>query len=290
MKRIVILCAMFLAVSCSKDMNNVDVMKLSVGVNVSLKQVKENTIKQGSYKRGTAPVYIAGLDITAKSLDFPGKITSGTFYFKSENPDEGDDIVLEGVAVGSNEFTAKCICNSAPENVHILGLNSIVGTDLNDVANKYAERLRELKPIYANYKEEYPIIGAVSVGGDNNVSIRMIASSHRLGVVLENSLDSDCSLVWRIFRESSLLFDSNSRALQPGDIEAFIVNDINAVSYKKYTVEVIYYINGSSAPNVVKESVSLGSGENTTMYLKFKKKNIIEGGSELKLRYVPIKE
>lgn len=299
MKWIVLISVILFAVACSDKSEDLGFKKVSVGINLSADDTNGGNTKATGYKRGEAPVYIDGVRLTATSRDFSGFNVTEDFYFKSDDPNDGKDIILTGVAIGGNDFMATGLCNASQGNEHFADLTPVSASSMNDYADKYAQVLRGLKPIYAEYKPWGSVYKAISTTGINTVDITLRTRTHRFSVVLENPDESNYSLKWKLKRGGSELFASSADGfVQPGKVEAFVVNDLVATESGNYVFELTYYTKDSheqiltnwGSPIVLTEYISVQAGNDKTNYYQFKDRALEDGEADLTMTWNAMKE
>jgi len=141
MKWIILFFLVIFPMACSNDLEEVQFSNASLNVKIAAAELgvgSEFALKTSGYKRGDAPVYVKGVDLKARNIEYNVKDIKQTFMFQSDDSNEGEDIVLTGLTVGINSITAKGIARYKAKNAYYLMFNEAEGSDLNSKADAYA--------------------------------------------------------------------------------------------------------------------------------------------------------
>lgn len=253
MKWIVLTYFVLFFMSCSNDMNNVQLKDASLKCMIVGGEVEKDggannsALKSGYYKRNSAPAYISGIVLTAENTEYEVPNVVRQFNFNPNGQGSSDkDIVLEGLTVGNNEITAQGVCNSPSQNNYYQNIGGTSG-NLNERATNYSNNLLSIQPVYADYKSAHAANVVISNGG-NSTNISMVTQNHRVAVILENPSKSNYLLSFDILeqgKDNPLLSSGSNRRLTPGTQHAMVINDRNAKGNKRYIIRVNYYTIGS---------------------------------------------
>jgi len=291
MKWIILLTVVLFSVSCSNDPKEIKLGKASLKVDIKAAELAAG-LKTG-YKRGQAPVYIAGVTLTADNTEY--NIASvvnivQTFNFASDVATDGEDIVLTGLTVGTNSITAVGICDNTAENAHYSVLSEATGGNLKEKADAYAEVLRGKQPIYAAYTEDNAVEKVISAG-DNAITVNMVTDNHRVAVVLENPDGSEYVLKIKIWEGDEDLFPLVDDFIEAGAQEAFVINNAEATGSKTYTVKVSYFTRVShELMDTITKTISVVSYDNITKLYQFSKDDLLEGEASTTFTWTPLEE
>lgn len=228
--------------SCAKYSENINeamIKKTKVNFEISTTELSSankssERARVGTFKRYDAPVYISGVDITAKYLELTTDDITNGFDFVDGN--DGEDISIM-IALGSNKFDAVTRTSSIASS--IVYPNSIDMTEDADKATDYAKKLIAIQPIYAVYTGS---TSQIITTGKKDVLIAMKTLNTRFSVVVEPyakynvvlkvSYDKGSKEVKATDSTKASAIVLNDESLKAGD-EVFISLDI----YSKTTDE-----------------------------------------------------
>ncbi len=275
MKWISLAAIMLFAVSCSNDSKWNENGYTSVKVNIEADAFGGF----GSYKRGTAPAYVSGVDLKIVDNDHSKPDITGTFVFAEDNV--GDDIVMNNVVVGSNTFYAVGNTFGEPYKDSVF-VDNVVLTDYDNLAQcatDYANFLTSKKPLYADYRGE-KTMDIFADPQSNDVTIDMSANNHRMAFVLEDK-SVKYNFIIRIYQGSTLIKSfggPETGALPDGTKIAYVVNDVDAVGTKSYKVEVDYYTSsGVFVQKLTPGPVEVSALQSFTKYYRFTREELLQG-------------
>lgn len=277
MKWIVLFSLIVFSVSCSNDTKDILLSNASLNVEINAADLNNTGgLKAGVYKRGNAPVYIKGVEITAINTEYDVDDVKETFLFASDNADEGEDIVLSGLTVGANSITAKGLARYSAKNAHYWNIPGMSGNNLDDDADACAKYLRGIHPIYAQYYSKIPVEKVISNGGNNEITVDMVTDNHRAAFVFHNASSKYHIVVYVRVAGKIMAAASVSR----GGSVSYVYNDKNAKGNKTYDITIDYYTKNSYEKMggfVRHETVS--SYDNVTKLFRFSKDELHEGKS-----------
>lgn len=181
--------------SCSeniKDVNpEIDKTEVSFDIKTTDNLEKSKVSKVGEYDRGSAPVYVSGVNIEAIYQEAVDNIVEGTFNYV----DMGESGIAISMLIpfGSNKFEARSIATySAASEAFLNDIEKASGDEAKNVF--YSAKLIEKLPIYAIFNGE--TIKTITES-DKSVDIAMTTNNARYSVVLETSdkYDIDMSVI-----------------------------------------------------------------------------------------------
>ena len=238
---------------------------------------RESLTKTGTYERGTAPVYLSGIKITANK---EGDVTEQTFDFvdftDSDNNgihDGGGDPITMNVKLGSNIFTAESVAaNTYTPGVMILPNHFSSKLEpngtLEEKAAAYSARLLTDYPLYAKYSgtatQDILFYGPP-------VDILLTPQNGRVNIIFETDVQGTYTFVlW--------IYDSNGNTVGPYTVihsqtaeistsdtyaSALIVN--NDAITDGCTAELYLWTNSGTIRSLIdSQPFSLNAGVNTT--------------------------
>ncbi len=287
MKWIVLLSAVLFAAACSNDSAEINgiVSKGLVKVNI---EAAQSSVKSGGFKRGNAPVYIDGVIIKADNKEYTEAKYDVTqeFLFKSDRSDDGVDIVMTDVYVGTTNISAVGICDVDNKvNTYIQELTSVNIDALDAAAKKYDENLRTSNPVYAHYVSEPTADIVVANDATNAITVNMNSENHRVAFVMENPSTSLYDIKWRVSVKDGAVLNTWSDYMDAGTQQAYIINDAYAVNARTYMVEVQYFTKDSHEPmldesgdeKVFTKEVTANALDNVTKLYRFTKEGLLQG-------------
>lgn len=187
-----------------------------------------------NYKRANAPVYVSGVEITAKYQDGVDNIIKGNFDFIDFGEDGGEDINMN-IPLGSNKFDVISKSTHKAENKVYEG--NIDKTSITDKARRiayYSEELIKKQGIYAKFTgSKTKIITELS----HDVNIDMVTTNARYGIVLETSPNYEARMVVSYTGVNS--FNVVNRSSDK--VSALILNSEDFIGEKTLTITVGVY-------------------------------------------------
>lgn len=174
--------------SCTKnikDKNIIDAGIETTNVNLDIKTIDNLSTSKlsriGAYNRGTAPVYVAGVNIKATYLESVTNIVEKTFDYVGIG-ETGEAINMD-IPLGSNKFEALSNATYTARNATYPNLiEKATGSIAKNVY--YSSELIKKQPIFAIFKGETT---KTITNSDNNVNISMTTENARYSIVLETS-------------------------------------------------------------------------------------------------------
>lgn len=224
-----------------------------------------NAVELG-YKRNYAPVYVSGVELTAKYLDLSSVAdVSKQFLFVDGNTG-GADIKMS-VPLGRNRFIAVSVNKYLPKvgtYEDAIEKQVIERTDA-DKLEYYSAELIKLQPIYAVFNGE---LEHVVTETGNSINIPMVTKTARYGVVLESSENYDITM--------SATLGSTSRVVEKkigSKASAIVFNDANV--FNGHTLSVTLAIRADGKEEIIK-NVTVGtytaeSSKNKTLVISYNK-------------------
>lgn len=174
--------------SCTKNIKDKNIIEAGIettNVNLDIKTIDNlstsKVSKVGSYNRGTAPVYVAGVNIKAIYLESVTNIVEKSFDYVGMG-ETGEAINMD-IPLGSNKFEALSNATYTARNAKYPNLIE-KATDTAPKNVYYSSELIKKQPIYAIFKGETT---KTITNTDNNVNISMTTENARYSIVLETS-------------------------------------------------------------------------------------------------------
>lgn len=295
MRRIFYIVLLLFIFSCSenREIGELDTTSLNIAINTT-QAVGESTTKAGSYKRGNAPAYVKGVKVTANNLEYTGFSKSKDFQFVDYGNTGGDDLVMEGVTVGNNRFSAVGIPAYGPVAYKtcyswLSDLPRVSEKDLDEMATDYSKHLQAKFPIYAKYTSENSVDKIVTVDGTNDVALNMVTTNHRVAMLVENK--SDKYRIRVIYVGAKPRSASMSYIIDPRWIKGYAVvyNDDDAKGTIDYSVTVEYYTKDTGIKvGTIKKEFTVTAGQNVTKYYRFVNTTLVEGDATLNITWTPM--
>ena len=155
--------------------------------------VNQSLLKSGgTYNRGTAPVYIAGVEVECFNMDHDVSLVEAEFMFVDTSEISGTPIVVEDVFIGTNVINLKSIAENEGviESMYI----ALPGTGFpyDITAEEMSDYFKLKNPIYAEYEgTTTTLIAQIVGGGGNNVTISMSPTTARMSFVFYGKEDLD---------------------------------------------------------------------------------------------------
>lgn len=295
MKWIILSLLVVLSVACSNESLELQQMSgASLKCKIEGSQLKSE-LKSSYAKRGSAPVYISGVILTANNTEYDVDDVVSEYTFNPEGQSSSDkDIILQGLTVGSNTVSAVGVCNNSAKNKYYMDVDRADG-DLSERANSYSSKLKTLQPIFASYTSLNPVEVNISNGNSNSISIPMVTNNHRVVVVLENSNESKYNLSWEVLESDNtnpLVSSSQAGELPVGTQDAIVINSESAKGSKRYTVRVTYStINSGVEVGTITKTIDANAYDDITKLYHFSKRDLLEAEAEISfMTWTPMRD
>jgi len=252
--------------------------------NSSINKVSAKTSrvsKSGEYKRYSAPVYVSGVSITAKSLDFTGLDNVVTDFSFVDGNSGGKDITMT-VPFGDNNFSATSLTNVVAENeAYPNSVNKFIGSG--SKLDYYSAELIKAQKIYAifNGSQDYTVT-------ENNPSfnIPMTTESARYGVVLETSVNYDVKMTATLGSAQKVITKATS-----ANASAIIFNDKNVTNAQELVVELEVSIEGVVVKTKTLNGYTAEAGKNKTLVISYNKSGeILTEETGITFTWTPMKD
>lgn len=288
----------FFILSCSNDYTNSSLLNVSLECSIQGIDIPVNKSTTKSQNESTAvPVFISGVRLEVENLEYEVANVFSDFYFKEPelvdlSGKETFDVVLENVTVGRNRITARGICKNKALNSIYSNIEKCDAISLDDRAAQYGDNLKDLHHIYADYFNKEDVVKEITTN-NIQVSIPMVTDSHRLGVVVENTIDSEYLLKVSIQDEEGKLLLSSQDFMNIGTQDAFVINNNDAKGDKTYKVSVRYFTKGSKIEmqdKTIIRTINIGSKTNFTKLYVFSRDELLESSSSMSLSWKYIED
>ena len=252
--------------------------------NSSINKVSAKTSRvsrSGEYKRYSAPVYVSGVSITAKSLDFTGLDNVVTDFSFVDGNSGGKDITMT-VPFGDNNFSATSLTNVVAENeAYPNSVNKFIGSG--SKLDYYSAELIKAQKIYAifNGSQDYTVT-------ENNPSfnIPMTTESARYGVVLETSVNYDVKMTATLGSAQKAITKATS-----ANASAIIFNDENVADGDQLSVTLEVLVNGKIVKTIIKENYIAEAGKNKTLVITYNSsENILKEETGISFTWTPMED
>lgn len=257
--------------SCTKNIKDENIIAAGIettNVNLDIKTIDNlsttKVSKVGQYNRGTAPVYVAGVNIKATYLEPVLNVLEKTFDYVGMG-ETGESINMD-IPLGSNKFEANS--NATFTAINATYLNEIVKASGTDPKNEYySAELIKKQPVFAIFKgETTKTITTI----DNNVNISMTTENARYSVVLEtsNKYDVDVTVTCNKITQRILKANyTNASALvfNKEDLEGTNNVEISLVIYARGKSEILKTIEVKNG----EDYFTTKSGVNNTLVLTY---------------------
>lgn len=297
--------AVVLMSSCSKDTNKSETETIptsSAKINVTAPSTKTDmSSMKSAYKRGDAPSFIKAIEITVDSKDFPDATFANIReYFDFTAPDAtapGEDIIINGIALGQNDFSAQGYCYAEAGN-HMDRLMEAVSSDVTDVkqrANKYGIVCNEMHKVYADFNGTKLFKKIFADPEENTTNINLSTQGKRANIVVENSSESLYTLKVKITDTPDpddtyiLPEDGNKKLIGKGMQVAFVVNDEAVLDLDKVYIQ-LEYVNPSSMAVFKTETIEVPvtAGKITNYLAWVQKDDCWTGSSNFNITWTPM--
>lgn len=215
----------------------------------------------GEYNRSNAPVYVSGVKIIARSIDYPSfDEVSSDFKFVEGNSG-GKDIKMT-VPFGENKFSAVSMSGVTPKNeTYANCVNKYNGSE--DKLKYYTEELIKIQDIYAVFEgsENYIV-------DENNPSfnIPMSTESARYGIVLETSENYNIKMTATLGSVQKEITKATSQKAS-----AIVYNGVNVADGQELVVKLEVLVNNVVVKTKILNSYTAEAGKNKTLIISYNK-------------------
>ena len=261
---VIIIIALFSACN-ENDAPVVDLPDVEVSIHTVLQGTSgEDLLKSGTYDRAGAPVYVAGVNISAVHNDYDYPVDRE--YLFVDEGDTGDPVSMT-VKAGSNTFNATSIATYDPFALGIENMNRSSETAILDRVEDYADSLKSAYPSFVTYTSN-SVTQEIEFNADNNVNLTMTADQGRVNIVFDTEIDVEFAMTAELYDADNILLETRGVLLEYTDKASAIIynrSDMTDGSYVKVTIaKNAHNVITSTEQIVAEKTIDVSVGENIT--------------------------